>query len=446
MDTLTLALVKKSKHEVVVSNTDYITNRRVNADFVCTGVNDDEKIQAAIDLVAGCGGGTVTILPGIYTLHNNIEMKSNVCIKMEPGAKLKIMDQVRTLLTSDLMWDSYNFTVEDASGFKEGMRIGLVPSSDVGYITGYYATIESIEGKTITLKHESARLTRKEGENLLVSNGASIISFFSAIVTQWEDENMPTNNWSIIGGEIDGNKQNNPTFLINKDRAYNGINFFTSSNIRIQDVKIHDFQFQGIHPIGRDSRNIIIENCDVYNCWTGICCDSIDYGPVMISNCRCVNNVVAGVQLIDVNYAMVLGGYYSNNKWGIAPSYAFGIVRHTKISGATIIGRGRGGAGTSSTDACIFLNNSYGAIVTGCFLANSVTGIRLHNESGHISSYNIINDCFITECEAGIVEVANSNYNVLSNILLDGTCTSDLSLTGPNTVFSYIKNGVRYDG
>src|ERR1700754_3347894 len=63
--------------------------------------SDHRVVQAAVDYVAGLGGGTVHILPGTYRFRNAVKLRSNVRIAgsgldsvliKEPSAKVKLAD------------------------------------------------------------------------------------------------------------------------------------------------------------------------------------------------------------------------------------------------------------------------------------------------------------------------------------------------------------------
>src|SRR5688500_13536055 len=51
---------------------------------------DHRALQAAVDYVAGLGGGTVRIAPGRYQMRNALVLRSNVEIVGEPGTTVLV--------------------------------------------------------------------------------------------------------------------------------------------------------------------------------------------------------------------------------------------------------------------------------------------------------------------------------------------------------------------
>ncbi len=87
--------------------------------------SDNRAIQIAVDAVAQRGGGTVKVLPGEYTLHNAIHMRSNVHLK-GAGRELTVLKQappVVNRLLKDADRGQKQVTPEDPSLFEVGMGI-----------------------------------------------------------------------------------------------------------------------------------------------------------------------------------------------------------------------------------------------------------------------------------------------------------------------------------
>ena len=47
--------------------------------------SDNRALQAAVDYVAGLGGGTVHIGPGTYAMHDSLHLRSNVVVRGHKG-------------------------------------------------------------------------------------------------------------------------------------------------------------------------------------------------------------------------------------------------------------------------------------------------------------------------------------------------------------------------
>ena len=65
----------------VVAAVDASSESKVGADRVCTGVNDQVEIQAALDTVGDLGGGAVCGQGGSFSLNNSISVGTNVTLQ-----------------------------------------------------------------------------------------------------------------------------------------------------------------------------------------------------------------------------------------------------------------------------------------------------------------------------------------------------------------------------
>src|SRR5689334_5229546 len=76
-----------------------VTVGRRNADLVG---NNEKVIQAAVDYIAGWGGGTVHILPGTYHMRNSVSLRSGVRIIGSGQDSVLIKEpEVKTKLAED---------------------------------------------------------------------------------------------------------------------------------------------------------------------------------------------------------------------------------------------------------------------------------------------------------------------------------------------------------
>lgn len=93
-----------------------------------------QAIQAAVDYVAGLGGGTVRILPGTYRLRNAVYLRSRVRIIGSGEATVLIKEPSKTTkLAADSDWFDQEITLADADGFEigDGVCIRTKDGSDV---------------------------------------------------------------------------------------------------------------------------------------------------------------------------------------------------------------------------------------------------------------------------------------------------------------------------
>ena len=100
-----------------------ITVGRKDADLVG---RDDKVLQAAVDYVARLGGGTVHVLPGVYTLRSAVFLPSKIRL-LGSGADSIItkIPSETVALADDSDWYDQEITLEDAKSFRVGDGIVL---------------------------------------------------------------------------------------------------------------------------------------------------------------------------------------------------------------------------------------------------------------------------------------------------------------------------------
>jgi len=84
--------------------------------------SDHRVIQAAVDYVAGLGGGTVHILPGEYRFRNAVNLRSGVRI-LGSGADSVCTrgPSTKTPLAENSDWYDQEVTLTDPAGFESAM-------------------------------------------------------------------------------------------------------------------------------------------------------------------------------------------------------------------------------------------------------------------------------------------------------------------------------------
>src|SRR5437773_2643042 len=82
---------------------------------------DNRALQAAVDFIAGLGGGIVEIGPGEYLMRDSLHVRSFVTVRGTPGKTiLRKADGAVTALALDGDFGEEQITVTDASGFEVG--------------------------------------------------------------------------------------------------------------------------------------------------------------------------------------------------------------------------------------------------------------------------------------------------------------------------------------
>jgi hypothetical protein len=88
--------------------------------------SDDKIIQAAVDYVAGLGGGTVLILPGVYNMSNSLFPRPGITISGSDGNTiLRKNPSVSSRIIRESDWFEYCVKVENPAGFITGGGLAL---------------------------------------------------------------------------------------------------------------------------------------------------------------------------------------------------------------------------------------------------------------------------------------------------------------------------------
>src|SRR5262249_31777127 len=104
--------------------------------------DDQRALQAAVDYIAGLGGGTVRIGPGRYRMRNALALRSNVKLIGEPGKTiLAACDGAVTRLAADGDCNERQVTLADPSAFHVGDGIAV---QDERYRGGFTVTTATL--------------------------------------------------------------------------------------------------------------------------------------------------------------------------------------------------------------------------------------------------------------------------------------------------------------
>jgi hypothetical protein len=188
------------------------------------------SIQFAIDAVAKTGG-TVKLMPGLYTINAPVRLKSNVkLIGFGNETILKRTKGIQTRFIIDADYGELKLTVENSDGFEPGMKIQV---SDRYYSSCWdvsTAYITEIQDSIIYIDDYLIRDYRSDRDGK-VSNASSVIEVIGA-------ENVSISNLSV-----DGNRNEN-FFADGCNSA--GIYIFKSKQVTVDNVNVKDFNGEGI--------------------------------------------------------------------------------------------------------------------------------------------------------------------------------------------------------
>lgn len=251
---------------------------RANADILG---DSNEAIQRAVDDVAAAGGGTVTLLPGIYTMRNRIEMRSGtVLVGSGEDTVLAKADGWEEPLWEDGDWGNDWATCDPLPPVRVGDGVHLWSSRDFGWNTTT-ATVVEVDGNRI-------RVSRPFNGNHMVQDGARIASAHSIIEIETA-ENIAVSNLAIEGNaernaRLDGCRGGAIHGLFSKSvrisaveiRNFNGdaISFQRSDDWVIEDCRTEGNTGHGLHP-GSGSQRPVIRGCTsrgngrcgIFVCW-----------------------------------------------------------------------------------------------------------------------------------------------------------------------------------
>ena len=240
MLTASLAVSIASTGESNMSKGVSITVGQSNADIIGS---DNRALQAAVDYVAGLGGGTVNILSGTYTMKDSLHLRSNVSIVGQGETTvLRKCDGVSSPLATDGDYGQEAITLTDSTGFEVGMGVTVGDDKSGGFHTTV-ATIISQEGDTFAI-------TKPLNADCMVRQNASARNTFPVVSGYYVDEIL------LEKIAVDGNKKNNQH--LNGCRGA-GIFLYRANNVQIMDCVVYDYNGDGIS--FQQSNDIVLEGC-----------------------------------------------------------------------------------------------------------------------------------------------------------------------------------------
>jgi parallel beta-helix repeat protein len=210
---------------------------------------DHRALQAAVDYIAGLGGGTVRIGPGRYEMRNALMLRSNVQIVGEPGKTvLAACDGVKVRLAADGDANERQITLEDASAFRIGDGVVIKDKSSGN---GFEVTTATLVAR---VDERTFRISQPLYLDYMVS-GQATASLAFPVVGGWKIENA-----SIEGIAIEGNRERSE--YLDGCRG-GGVYLFECANVSIRDCTVRDYKGDGIS--FQVSKNVNVENCLVEN-------------------------------------------------------------------------------------------------------------------------------------------------------------------------------------
>jgi len=228
---------------------------------------DNRALQAAVDYIAGLGGGTVEIGEGEYLMYDSLHLRANVTVRGRKGHTiLRKADGVVSALALDGDFGEQQITVEDPTGFAAGSGVAIWDDN----AGGFHTTVARITGRS----GNTFSIDKPLMADCMVANKAKAATVFP-VVSGYHIEGARVEDL-IIEGNKDSNVHLNGCrgagiFLYQAFgtviqgcvvRNYNGdgISFQQSNDVVVADCLSEANVSLGIHP-GSGSQRPAVKNC-----------------------------------------------------------------------------------------------------------------------------------------------------------------------------------------
>lgn len=234
------------------------------ADIVGT---DNRALQAAVDYIAGLGGGTVEIGAGEFTMHDSLHLRSQVTVRGTAGKTvLRKAMGASSPLAVDGDFGEEQITVVNPEGFAVGYGVAIWDKNSGGFHTTV-ARITGRRGNTFSIN------TPLNADCMIADNAQAAIVF--PIVSGYNIDGARVENLIVEGDKPENVSLNGcrgagiflyrgfGTVIENcVVRAYHGdgISFQQSNDVLVRGCISEDNAGLGIHP-GSGSQRPVVRDC-----------------------------------------------------------------------------------------------------------------------------------------------------------------------------------------
>jgi parallel beta-helix repeat protein len=229
--------------------------------------SDNRVLQAAVDYVAGLGGGLVEIGEGEYAMYDSLHLRPQVTVRGVKGKTiLRKAPGAASPLGLDGDYGEEQITVADPTGFAVGSGVA-VWDKNAG---GFHTTVARLTGRN----GNTFSISKSLGADCMVNNGAQAATVFP-VVSAYYTEDARIEDLVIEGGKEANVSLNGcrgaGIFLFRAFgttisgctvRNYNGdgISFQQSNDVTVTDCISEDNAVLGLHP-GSGSQRPTVRNC-----------------------------------------------------------------------------------------------------------------------------------------------------------------------------------------
>jgi parallel beta-helix repeat protein len=228
---------------------------------------DNRALQAAVDYIAGLGGGTVEIGPGEFMMHDSLHLRSFVTVRGTPGKT--ILKKARAATSPLLLDGDYGeeqITLVRVEGFEVGHGVAIWDKNS----GGFHTTVARISGRNGNV----FALDTPLNADCLAANQAQAATVFP-VISGYHLDGARVENLTI-----DGNKSENVAlngcrgggiFLyrgfgtviencVVRNYHGDGISFQQSNDVLVQGCVSEDNAGLGLHP-GSGSQRPVVREC-----------------------------------------------------------------------------------------------------------------------------------------------------------------------------------------
>ena len=233
--------------------------------------SDNRALQAAVEYVAGLGGGEVEVRAGEFVMHDSLHLRSNVTVRGKKGGTiLRKAKGALSALAMDGDYGEEQVTLSNPEGFKVGYGITIWDSQS----GGFHTTVARITGKTgrtvsfdVPLNADCLLANQAKAATVFaVVSGYNIdgVRLEDLIIEGDQAENVPLNG--CRGGGIFLYRGHGTQIRGCVVRNFNGdgISFQQSNDVIVEDCTSENNAGLGMHP-GSGSQRPIVRGCVVRN-------------------------------------------------------------------------------------------------------------------------------------------------------------------------------------
>jgi hypothetical protein len=245
-----------------------ITVGRTQADLIGA---DNRALQAAVDYVAGLGGGVVLIGEGEFLMHDSLHLRSGVTVR---GTKGKTILRKAPAAVSPLALDGdfgeQQITVQDPTGFSPGGGVAVWDD----HAAGFHTTVARITGRRGNTFSIDAPLMADcmVGAHAQAATVFPVVSGTNIERARVEDLVIEGNKGANVllngcrGAGIYLNRGFGTTIrgCVVRNFHGDGISFQQSNDVTVIDCVSEENTDLGIHP-GSGSQRAIVKGCVAKN-------------------------------------------------------------------------------------------------------------------------------------------------------------------------------------